>query len=163
MKEFKSTPAFIVYFLFLCSLFMLACTDTSSEEAEANKKAGEAFLAENKKKPGVVTLPSGLQYTVLKESAGPTPLATDTVVVHYKGRLIDGTVFDSSIEKGKPLVFPVNAVIKGWQEALQLMPIGSKWRIVVPSELAYGRKRAGSKIKPNAVLIFEIELLTIKG
>ena len=128
---------------------------------EKNKKEGAAFLAENKKKEGVKTLPSGLQYKVIKEGTGKTPKATDTVVTQYRGTLINGTEFDSSYKRNEPATFPVNGVIKGWTEALQLMKEGSKWQIVVPPELAYGEQGAGP-IGPNAVLIFEIELVSIK-
>ncbi len=128
---------------------------------EKNKKEGDAFLAENKKKPGVKTLPDGLQYKVIKEGTGKTPKATDTVVTQYKGTLINGTEFDSSYRRNEPATFPVSGVIKGWTEALQLMKEGSKWEIVVPPELAYGENGAGP-IGPNATLIFEIELVSVK-
>jgi len=127
---------------------------------EKNKRDGEAFLAENKKKPGVVTLPSGLQYKVITEGNGPTPKATDSVTAHYRGTLIDGTEFDSSLGKD-PVTFSVGDVILGWQEALKLMKVGSKWRLYIPSELAYKEHGAGPKIGPNAVLIFDVELLAI--
>jgi FKBP-type peptidyl-prolyl cis-trans isomerase FklB len=129
---------------------------------EKNKKEGEEYLAENKKKEGVKTTKSGLQYKVLKAGTGKTPKASDTVVTHYKGTLIDGTVFDSSYDRGEPATFPVGRVIKGWTEALQLMTVGSKWQLFIPSELAYGADGAGDDIGPNAVLIFEIELVAIK-
>ncbi|MEO5656453.1 MAG: FKBP-type peptidyl-prolyl cis-trans isomerase [Nitrospiria bacterium] len=129
---------------------------------EKNQKEGDAFLAQNKKKKGVVTLPSGLQYTVLKEGTGKTPKATDTVETHYRGTLIDGTEFDSSYKRGEPASFPVTGVIPGWTEALQLMKVGSKWQLAVPSTLAYGAKGAGPQIGPNTTLIFEVELLSIK-
>ena len=128
---------------------------------EKNKKEGAAFLAENKKKGGVKTLPSGLQYKVIKEGTGKTPKATDTVVTQYRGTLVNGTEFDSSYKRNEPATFPVNGVIKGWTEALQLMKEGSKWQIVVPPELAYGEQGAGP-IGPNATLIFEIELVSVK-
>jgi len=127
-----------------------------------NQRAGEAFLAANKGKEGVTTLPSGLQYAVLKKGNGPTPKTSDTVSTHYHGTLIDGTVFDSSVERGEPAVFPVGGVIRGWTEALQLMKVGDKWRLFIPSELAYGPRGAGNVIGPHAVLIFEIELLGIQ-
>jgi FKBP-type peptidyl-prolyl cis-trans isomerase FklB len=130
--------------------------------AEKNQKAGEAFLAENKKKKGVITLPSGLQYRVITAGTGKIPKATDTVTTHYRGTLIDGTEFDSSYKRGEPASFPVNGVIKGWTEALQLMKVGSKWQLFIPSNLAYGPQGAGQVIGPNATLIFEIELLAIK-
>jgi FKBP-type peptidyl-prolyl cis-trans isomerase FklB len=132
------------------------------ELAEKNKKDGEAFLAENMKKEGVKTLPSGLQYKVIKEGTGRTPKETDTVVTHYKGSLIDGSEFDSSYKRGQPATFPVKGVIKGWTEALQLMKEGSTWQLFVPADLAYGERGAGSVIGPNATLIFEVELLSIK-
>lgn len=125
------------------------------------KAAGEKFLAENKDKEGVVTLPSGLQYKILKESNGPKPKASDTVKCHYEGRLIDGTVFDSSIRRGEPAEFPVGGVIQGWVEALQLMPVGSKWQLYIPSEMAYGSHGAGQAIGPDETLIFDVELLAI--
>ena len=129
---------------------------------EANKKDGDAFLAANKTKEGVVTLPSGLQYKILTRGTGPKPAATDSVVCNYKGTLIDGTEFDSSYKRGQPATFPVGRVIKGWTEALQLMPVGSKWQLFIPADLAYGPSGNGPTIGPNATLIFEIELLSIK-
>lgn len=127
-----------------------------------NKKEGAAFLAKNKKKKGVVTLASGLQYKVLKSGKGKvSPKATDKVVTHYHGTLIDGTVFDSSVERGEAVSFPVNAVIKGWTEALQKMKVGDKWQLVIPSTLAYGKQGALPKIGPDATLIFDVELLKI--
>jgi FKBP-type peptidyl-prolyl cis-trans isomerase len=129
---------------------------------EKNQKEGEAFLAENKKKEGVITLPSGLQYKVIKAGSGNKPKATDTVTVHYQGTLINGTEFDSSYRRGQPVSFPVNGVIPGWTEALQLMETGAKWQIVIPSNLAYGDRGAGPQIGPNATLIFEIELISIQ-
>ena len=131
------------------------------EKAAGNKKAGEAFLAENKKQPGIISLPSGLQYQVMKESTGLKPAATDKVKVHYTGSLLDGTIFDSSVQRGEPLEIAVNGVIAGWIEALQLMPVGSKWKLFIPSHLAYGDNGAGSTIKPGSTLIFEVELLDI--
>jgi FKBP-type peptidyl-prolyl cis-trans isomerase FklB len=130
---------------------------------EGNKKLGEAFLTENKTKDGIVTLPDGLQYKILKEGTGPKPSATDSVVCNYKGTLIDGTEFDSSYKRGQPATFPVGQVIKGWTEILQLMPVGSKWQVFVPSDLGYGIRGAGGSIGPNSTLIFEIELLSIQG
>jgi len=132
-----------------------------NEKAAANLQAGENFLAENKKKAGVVTLPSGLQYEVIKEGAGPKPLATNKVTCHYHGQLIDGTVFDSSVQRGQPATFPLNMVIKGWTEGLQLMPKGSKWRFFIPANLGYGDRQASAQIGPNSALIFEVELLEI--
>ncbi len=128
----------------------------------ANKKEGDAFLAANKGKEGVVALPSGLQYKVLSAGTGPKPTASDSVVCNYRGTLIDGKEFDSSYKRGQPATFPVSGVIKGWTEALQLMPVGSKWQLFVPSELAYGERGQGADIGPNAVLIFEVELLSIQ-
>jgi FKBP-type peptidyl-prolyl cis-trans isomerase FklB len=129
----------------------------------ANKKEGEVFLADNKTKDGVVTLASGLQYKILKEGTGPKPVAADTVVCNYKGTLLDSTEFDSSYKRGQPATFPVSGVIKGWTEALQLMPVGSKWQLFIPSELAYGaRGGPGGGIGPNATLIFEVELMSIQ-
>jgi len=127
---------------------------------EKNKKEGEAFLAENRKKNGVKTLTSGLQYKVIKEGTGKKPKATDKVTTHYQGTLIDGTEFDSSYKRGEPATFPVNGVIPGWTEVLQLMKVGSKWQLFVPAKLAYG-ERGTPMIGPNAVLIFTIELLSI--
>jgi len=132
-------------------------------QGEANKKEGETFLAENKTKEGVVALPSGLQYKILKEGTGPKPTATDTVVCNYKGTLLDNTEFDSSYKRGQPATFPVTGVIKGWTEALQLMPVGSKWQLFIPSDLAYGvRGGPGGGIGPNATLVFEVELMSIQ-
>ena len=131
--------------------------------AEKNKKDGEAFLAANKGKEGVKTLPSGLQYQVITEGKGKSPKADDTVTVQYRGTLIDGTEFDSSYKRGQPATFPVGGVIKGWTEALQLMKEGSKWQLFIPSNLAYGENGAGATIGPNAVLIFEVELVSIKA
>ena len=128
----------------------------------ANKQAGDAFLAANKSKESVVTLPSGLQYKILTEGTGPKPTASDSVVCNYRGTLIDGKEFDSSYQRGQPATFPVGQVIKGWTEALQLMPVGSKWQLFIPSELAYGSRGAGADIGPNSTLIFEVELISIK-
>jgi FKBP-type peptidyl-prolyl cis-trans isomerase len=131
-------------------------------DGEANKKEGDAFLAANRTKEGVVALPSGLQYKILKAGTGPKPTATDSVVCNYKGTLINGKEFDSSYKRGQPATFPVGQVIKGWTEALQLMPVGSKWQLFVPAALAYGDRGAGPDIGPNSTLIFEVELLSIK-
>ncbi len=136
--------------------------DEAKGAAEKNKKAGDAFLAANKAKPGVVTLPSGLQYKVVKEGTGQVPRATDTVTTNYRGTLIDGTEFDSSYKRNEPASFPVNGVIRGWTEALQKMKVGSKWQLVIPAELAYGESPPpGSPIGPNSVLVFDIDLLGI--
>jgi FKBP-type peptidyl-prolyl cis-trans isomerase FklB len=131
--------------------------------AEENKKAGEAFLAENKKRPGVATLPSGLQYKILKAGGGKKPTEADTVVCHYRGTLIDGTEFDSSYQRNQPATFAVNGVIHGLSEALQLMPVGSKWQLFIPSSLAYAERAVGNRFGPNAVLIFEVELISIQN
>jgi FKBP-type peptidyl-prolyl cis-trans isomerase FklB len=128
---------------------------------EMNKKGGEEFLAANAKKEGVVTLPSGLQYEVIKEGNGKKPSATDRVKCHYEGTLIDGTVFDSSVKRGEPAVFGVNQVIKGWVEALQLMQEGSKWRLYIPYDMAYGENGAGEMIPPYSALIFDVELISV--
>jgi FKBP-type peptidyl-prolyl cis-trans isomerase FklB len=129
---------------------------------EKNKKEGEAFLTQNKTKEGVKTLPSGLQYKVIKPGTGKKPAATDTVTTHYKGTLIDGTEFDSSYKRGKPATFPVSGVIPGWTEALQLMEEGAQWQLFVPPNLAYAERGAGQIIGPNATLIFEVELISIQ-
>jgi FKBP-type peptidyl-prolyl cis-trans isomerase FklB len=129
---------------------------------EANKKEGDAFLTANKGKDGVVALPSGLQYKIITSGTGPKPTASDTVVCNYRGTLIDGKEFDSSYKRGQPATFPVSGVIKGWTEALQLMPVGSKCQLFIPSGLAYGERGQGGDIGPNATLIFEVELLSIQ-
>lgn len=131
--------------------------------AEKNKGEGEAFLAENKKKAGVQTLPSGLQYKVIRPGTGKKPQKTDTVSTHYRGTLIDGTEFDSSYRRGKPASFPVGGVIPGWTEALQLMEEGAKWQLFLPANLAYGERGAGREIGPHAVLIFEVELISVQA
>jgi FKBP-type peptidyl-prolyl cis-trans isomerase FklB len=136
--------------------------DASRLAGEANQKAGETFLAENKTKDGVVALPSGLQYKIITAGSGAKPAETDSVVCNYRGTLLDGTEFDSSFKRGQPATFPVNGVIKGWTEALQLMPVGSKWQIFVPPDLAYGARGAGGEIGPNATLVFEVELISIQ-
>lgn len=130
-------------------------------KADANLQAGQAFLAENAQREGVVALPSGLQYEIIAEGSGAKPGPTDTVTCHYHGTVIDGRVFDSSVQRGKPASFPLNRVIKGWTEALQLMPIGSKWRLFLPPHLAYGSQQISAEIGPNSTLIFEVELLGI--
>ncbi|MBN1128637.1 MAG: FKBP-type peptidyl-prolyl cis-trans isomerase [Chitinispirillaceae bacterium] len=131
------------------------------DDGEKNVKNGDSFLAENKSKAGVTTTASGLQYSVIKQGTGPKPKATDAVKVHYRGTLLDGKEFDSSIKRGEPVEFPVSGVIPGWTEALQLMNVGSKYKLVVPPSLAYGERGAGPDIGPNAVLVFEVELLEI--
>ena len=133
----------------------------NSEKAAGSKKEGEVFLAANKKKAGVVELPSGLQYEVMKEGTGAKPTLNDRVRVHYHGTLINGTVFESSVERGEPIEFGVSGVIPGWTEALLMMPVGSKWKLFIPSSLAYGDNQAGKDIKPGSTLIFEVELLDI--
>lgn len=127
----------------------------------ADKEAGKKFLEENKKRPEVVTLPSGLQYEVITKGTGPIPKATDTVRANYAGMLIDGTEFDNSYKRGQPITIPVTGVIAGWVEALQMMPVGSKWKLYIPSDLGYGDRGAGGAIPGGAALIFEIELLDI--
>ena len=131
--------------------------------AETNKKEGDVFLAANKVKDGVVALPSGLQYKILQEGTGPKPTAADTVTVNYRGTLINGTEFDSSYKRGQPASFPVGGIIKGWTEALLLMPVGSKWQLFIPADLAYGPRQAGPTIGPNSTLVFEVELLSIQA
>jgi FKBP-type peptidyl-prolyl cis-trans isomerase FklB len=141
---------------------MAKMNEVQKKAGEKNKKEAEAFLAENKKKAGVVTLPSGLQYKILKDGSGKSPKATDTVVTHYRGTLINGKEFDSSYKRNQPATFPCNQVIAGWTEALQKMKVGSKWQLFVPSNLGYGENGNGQDIGPNATLIFEVELLDIK-
>jgi FKBP-type peptidyl-prolyl cis-trans isomerase FklB len=137
--------------------------ELAQQLGETNKKQGAEFLEANKTKDGVITLPSGLQYKIIQEGTGPKPLPTDTVVCNYRGTLLDNTEFDSSYKRGQPATFPVTGVIKGWTEVLQLMPVGSKWQLFVPAELAYGERGAGGQIGPNATLIFEVELLSIQA
>jgi FKBP-type peptidyl-prolyl cis-trans isomerase len=132
-----------------------------SQKANAEKEAGAKFLEENKKKPGVISLPSGLQYEIITQGTGPIPKATDTVKANYKGSLLDGKEFDNSYTRGEPITIPVTSVIPGWIEALQLMPVGSKWKLYIPSDLGYGERGAGGAIPGGATLIFEIELLDI--
>src|SRR6202008_718107 len=128
---------------------------------DKNKKAGEAFLAANREKPGVIALPSGLQYKIVQAGTGPKPTAADTVVCNYRGTLVDGTEFDSSYKRGQPASFPVGQVIKGWTEALQLMPVGSKWQLSIPPDLAYGERGTnGGPIGPDETLIFDVEPLS---
>lgn len=137
--------------------------EKAKELGEANKKEGEAFLAANKEKEGVVTLPDGLEYKILTAGTGPKPTTNDMVVCNYRGMLINGTEFDSSYKRGQPATFAVGQVIRGWAEALQLMPVGSKWQLFIPAEMAYGPRGAGPDIGPNATLIFEVELLSIQA
>ena len=131
-------------------------------QGEKAKQAGEKFLAENKTKPGVKTLDDGIQYKIIKEGTGKKPTAESSVVAHYRGTLIDGTEFDSSYKRGEPATFPLNGVIKGWQEVLPMMADGSEWQVYIPSELAYGSRGAGANIGPNETLIFDIELIDVK-
>lgn len=139
-----------------------SATKRQMKQHEGNKTAGEQFLATNKTRQGVVTLADGLQYEILTAGTGAKPKATDKVLVHYHGTLIDGTVFDSSVDRGEPIAFPLNGVIPGWTEVLQLMPVGSKWRVYIPYQLAYGDRGAGGAIQPFSTLIFDIELLEIQ-
>lgn len=132
-----------------------------NEKAAANLKAGEDFLEANRKRPGVTVLPSGLQYEVILEGNGAKPGPTSKVTCHYHGTLTDGTVFDSSVKRGQPASFPLNMVIKGWTEGLQLMPTGSKWRFFIPSDLGYGDRQVSAQIGPNSALIFEVELIEV--
>lgn len=141
---------------------VLANQEAKAKEASGPAhKAGEAFLAENKSKEGVVTLPSGMQYKILTAGTGPKPTAADTVTCNYRGTLLSGKEFDSSYKRGQPASFPVSGVIKGWTEALQLMPVGSKWQLFIPPDLAYGDRGAGADIGPGETLIFEVELISI--
>ena len=135
--------------------------EMKNQKAEGNLKAGEKFLEENGKRPGVVVLASGLQYEIITEGTGPKPKATNKVTCHYHGTLIDGTVFDSSVQRGQPATFPLNMVIKGWTEGLQLMTEGSKWRFFIPPHLGYGDRQVSAQIGANSTLIFEVELLGI--
>jgi len=150
--------------MLFCLLFAAAplAARAADSPAEKNQKEGEAFLAANGKKPGVKTLPSGLQYAVIKEGTGRQPAATDTVTVHYKGTLINGTEFDSSYRRGQSASFPLNQVIKGWTEGVQLMKEGATYRFFIPPQLAYGARGAGGLIGPNETLIFEVELLSVQ-
>jgi FKBP-type peptidyl-prolyl cis-trans isomerase FklB len=143
----------------------IVATEQAGKKAEAEKNlaAAKAFLDVNRSKEGVTTLPSGLQYKVIKEGTGPKPSATDTVTVHYRGTLIDGTEFDSSYSRNEPAIFPVNRVIKGWTEALQLMGEGAKWELYIPPDLAYGERGAGARIPPQSALVFEVELIQAKA
>jgi FKBP-type peptidyl-prolyl cis-trans isomerase FklB len=132
-----------------------------NEKSAANLKAGQDFLEANKQKPGITTLPSGLQYEVITEGSGIKPSASNKVTCHYHGTLLDGSVFDSSVKRGQPASFPLNMVIKGWTEGLQLMSVGSKWRFFIPPQLAYGERQVSAEIGPNSTLIFEVELLGV--
>lgn len=162
-KKFKLTPQDMQKTMQEFSAKMKTkAMEKMKARGEVNKKEGEAFLAVNKTKEGVITLPSGLQYKIITQGTGKTPSATDTVETNYKGTLINGTEFDSSYKRGQTASFPVNGVIKGWTEALQLMKEGGKWELYIPSTLAYGEQGAGQTIQPNATLIFEIELIKVK-
>ena len=132
-----------------------------NNKSSAVKEEGRKFLADNKKRPGVVELPSGLQYEIIKQGTGEKPKATDTIKAHYAGTLINGQEFDNSYKRGEPIILPVGGVIQGWVQALQLMPVGSKWKLYIPSDLGYGDRGAGSAIPGGSALIFEIELLEI--
>ncbi len=141
---------------------MMAKQDSLNKvKADANQKASDSFFAKNGKEAGIITTASGLQYKIITEGTGKKPDSTNTVTVHYAGTLLDGTEFDSSIKRGQPVTFPVTGVIKGWTEALQLMPVGSKWKLFIPSSLGYGPRGAGGQIGPNAALIFDVELISI--
>ncbi|GDX64648.1 MAG: FKBP-type peptidyl-prolyl cis-trans isomerase [Ignavibacteria bacterium] len=140
---------------------MAKAQEEAAKKGGENKTKGEKFLADNKNKPGVKSTPSGLQYSVITEGTGPKPTASSTVKVHYTGKLIDGTTFDSSVDRGEPVEFPLNGVIKGWTEGVQLMSKGSKYKFYIPAELAYGERGAGNAIGPNETLVFEVELLDI--
>jgi FKBP-type peptidyl-prolyl cis-trans isomerase FklB len=146
----------------MMTLFQQKMQELASNAGESNMREQQEFLGKNRKREGVKQTASGLQYMVLQEGDGPSPSATDEVTVHYHGTLLDGTVFDSSVQRGEPTTFPVNGVIKGWTEALQMMKVGSKWRLFIPSNLAYGERSVGQHIGPNQMLIFEVELLGIK-
>ncbi len=161
----KSSAAMLLGLGVLCTNAMADdMTNTSGNQAQAtNLTAGDAFLAANKKKPGVVTLADGLQYKILKAGKGAKPTATDTVTVNYAGRLVNGTEFDSSYKRGEPTSFPVNGVIPGWTEALQLMTPGSTWELYIPASLAYGERGAPPSIGPNETLIFKVELIKVQS
>lgn len=150
---------------YLCKKYTMGISDKlfqmKNEKAQQNLKAGQEFLAANKNKPGVTELPSGLQYEIITEGNGPKPSASNKVTCHYHGTLIDGTIFDSSVRRGQPATFPLNMVIKGWTEGLQLMPKGSKWRFFIPPNLGYGERQVSAQIGPNCTLIFDVELLEI--
>ena len=144
------------------TIVQATATKNSMKAGETNKTAGEEFLAKNKMRPEITTTASGLQYEILKAGDGPKPAKTDKVLVHYHGTLINGDIFDSSVQRGEPIAFPLNQVIPGWTEVVQLMPVGSKWKVYIPYQLAYGERGAGGNIGPYSALIFEIELLEIQ-
>ncbi|MDQ3141029.1 MAG: FKBP-type peptidyl-prolyl cis-trans isomerase [Bacteroidota bacterium] len=143
-------------------IYSEAASSNSSKIHGKVKEEGEAYLMANAKRPGVTSLPNGLQYEVITMGSGPKPKVTDKVKTHYHGTLINGQVFDSSVDRGEPISFPLNGVIKGWTEGLQLMPVGSKWRLFIPYQLAYGERGAGEQIQPFSALVFEVELLGIE-
>lgn len=152
-----------LFFLLLSVALVAGCSQKPSDTSTSSTAdPGAAFLADNGKKPGVVTTASGLQYLVVKSGSGPSPKATDTVKVNYEGKLIDGTIFDSSYQRGEPASFPVNQVIPGWTEALQLMKVGDQWQLFIPANLAYGAQSPSPTIPPNSMLIFKVELLGIQ-
>jgi FKBP-type peptidyl-prolyl cis-trans isomerase FklB len=153
----------MVRFVLVVAMAFAVCAYAQDQGAAKNKAEGQAFLAKNKTQPGVATLPSGLQYKVLKAGQGKKPTINDTVVCNYRGTFINGTEFDSSYKRNQPASFAVDGVIKGWTEALQLMPVGSKWQLFIPPELAYGERGAQGAIPPNSTLIFEVELLSIQS
>ena len=144
------------------SIVQTSATKKTMVAGESNKKAGEDFLAKNKLRPEITTTASGIQYEILKAGDGAKPMATDKVLVHYHGTLINGEIFDSSVQRGEPIAFPLNQVIPGWTEVVQLMPVGSKWKVYIPYQMAYGERGAGGSIGPYSALIFEIELLEIQ-
>ena len=150
------------FFILTLALGLLTGCSGKKDQATMQTDPGAAFLAANAKKEGVITTASGLQYKIIKSGTGESPKLTDTVTVHYQGTLIDGTIFDSSIQRGQPVSFPVNRVIPGWTEALQLMKVGDKWQLFIPANLAYGDQSPTPAIPPNSVLIFEVELLAIE-
>jgi FKBP-type peptidyl-prolyl cis-trans isomerase FklB len=167
-QSMQSDKYMKLFFILTLALGLVAGCGVKEEQAVPEKKpgaklnAGESFLAENAKKEGVKTTASGLQYKVIKSGTGASPRLADTVKVHYHGTLIDGTVFDSSVERGEPISFPVGGVIAGWVEALQLMKVGDKWQLFIPAKLAYGEQSPSPKIAPNSTLLFEVELLGIE-
>jgi FKBP-type peptidyl-prolyl cis-trans isomerase FklB len=162
MKDFNESQTKAISEQECEEIFKQQMKEINDAKKSGAKSKGLAYLAENMKKPGVRVTDSGLQYEVMKSGTGPKPTATDKVKTHYHGMLTDGTVFDSSVDRGTPISFQVGGVIQGWQEALKLMSVGDKWRLVIPSELAYGARGAGAKIPPHSTLVFEVELLGIE-